>query len=43
MDINFNEIEKKRQKKRTSEQVYKASEDPDKKKFYVMDMFPYPS
>ena len=43
MHINFQDIEKKRQQKRTSEQVYKVSEDPNKKKFYILDMFPYPS
>ncbi|MDR0859960.1 MAG: class I tRNA ligase family protein [Candidatus Peribacteria bacterium] len=43
MQIDFNEMEKKRQEKRTSEQIYKVSEDPNKEKFYVLDMFPYPS
>ncbi len=43
MDINCKDIEKKRQQKRTSEQIYKVSEDPNKEKFYILDMFPYPS
>jgi leucyl-tRNA synthetase len=43
MQINFSEIEKKRQQKRTSEQIYKVAEDPNKEKFYILDMFPYPS
>jgi leucyl-tRNA synthetase len=43
MNIDTKEIEKKWQKKRTSEQIYKVSEDPKKEKFYVLDMFPYPS
>ncbi|GHW02268.1 leucine--tRNA ligase [candidate division SR1 bacterium] len=43
MQINLNEIEKKWQAKRNSEQVYKTTENSDKKPFYVLDMFPYPS
>jgi leucyl-tRNA synthetase len=43
MQIDFNEMEKKWQKKRESEQIYKTTEDPNKEKFYVLDMFPYPS
>jgi leucyl-tRNA synthetase len=43
MYINWSEIEKKWQQKWTSEQVYKVNEDPNKEKFYVLDMFPYPS
>ncbi|MDR3169473.1 MAG: class I tRNA ligase family protein [Candidatus Peribacteria bacterium] len=43
MQINFNAMEKKRQEKRASEQVYKVAEDPQKAKFYILDMFPYPS
>ena len=43
MQIDFHEIEKKRQQKRTSEQIYKTTEAPNKEKFYILDMFPYPS
>lgn len=41
--MNFSEIEKKWQKRRSSEQVYSTIEDHSKPKFYVLDMFPYPS
>ena len=41
--MNFSEIEKKRQNQRTSEQIYATAENPNKPKFYVLDMFPYPS
>lgn len=43
MQINFEEMEKKWQKRREDEQVYQSKEDPQKEKFYVLDMFPYPS
>ena len=43
MDYNFQEIEKKWQKRWAEEKTYKAQEDPSKPKFYVLDMFPYPS
>ncbi|MDR2191165.1 MAG: class I tRNA ligase family protein [Candidatus Peribacteria bacterium] len=43
MHINWAEMEKKRQTKRESEHIYHTSEDPQKEKFYVLDMFPYPS
>ena len=43
MKYNFLEIEKKWQSKWRSENTYSVSEDPKKKKFYVLDMFPYPS
>lgn len=36
-------MEKKRQKQRFEEQIYTAKEDPQKPKFYILDMFPYPS
>jgi leucyl-tRNA synthetase len=36
-------IEKKWQKKWESSKIYKTKEDVRKKKFYVLDMFPYPS
>lgn len=43
MDYNFNDIEKKWQQKWVEKKAYKVTEDPDKKKFYVLNMFPYPS
>ena len=43
MDYNFNDIEKKWQKKWEDNKTYKVVEDADKKKFYVLNMFPYPS
>ena len=36
-------MEKKWQKKRKDEWVYHTHEDPNKEKFYILDMFPYPS
>ena len=43
MDYNFREIEKKWQKYWKENQSYRVEEDPSKEKFYVLDMFPYPS
>ena len=43
MDYNFREIEKKWQERWVKNQTYKVAEDKDKKKFYVLNMFPYPS
>ena len=43
MEYNFREIEKKWQQKWVEEKTYKVAEDKDKKKFYVLNMFPYPS
>ena len=40
---NFNTIEKKWQKFWDENQTYKTSIDKKKKKFYVLEMFPYPS
>ncbi|MEG0292213.1 MAG: leucine--tRNA ligase [Anaerovoracaceae bacterium] len=40
---NFGEIEKKWQNKWESENLYKVNEDTDKEKYYVLEMFPYPS
>ncbi|MGP1365770.1 MAG: leucine--tRNA ligase [Schwartzia sp. (in: firmicutes)] len=37
------EIEKKWQQKWEEEKVYQTEVDPDKKKYYVLEMFPYPS
>ena len=43
MEYNFREIEPKWQKYWEEKQVYKAVENNEKPKFYVLDMFPYPS
>ncbi len=40
---NFSEIEKKWQKTWEEEQDFKTTEDYDKEKYYVLEMFPYPS
>lgn len=40
---NFKEIEKKWQNKWESEETFKVTEDKDKKKFYMLVEFPYPS
>ena len=43
MEYNFKEIEKKWQKTWADQQTYKVTEDKSKPKFYVLNMFPYPS
>jgi leucyl-tRNA synthetase len=43
MEYNFNEIEKKWQDKWKADKVYKVENNVDKPKYYVLDMFPYPS
>ncbi|WP_288771849.1 leucine--tRNA ligase [uncultured Prevotella sp.] len=43
MEYNFNEIEKKWRQKWVEDKTYKVVEDKEKKKFYVLNMFPYPS
>ena len=43
MEYRFNEIEKKWQDKWKADEVYKVSNDSAKPKYYVLDMFPYPS
>ena len=40
---NHREIEKRWQQYWKENQTYKVKEDPQKEKFYVLDMFPYPS
>ena len=40
---NFSEIEAKWQKKWEDENAFKVVEDKDKEKYYVLEMFPYPS
>jgi leucyl-tRNA synthetase len=42
-EYNFHEIEKFAKDKWKAENVYKVAEDKDKPKYYVLDMFPYPS
>ena len=43
MEYNFREIEQKWQKRWVEMQTYRVKEDPTRKKFYVLNMFPYPS
>lgn len=43
MDYNFREIERRWQQYWIDHQIYKVTEDRSKPKFYVLDMFPYPS
>jgi leucyl-tRNA synthetase len=43
MTYNFNEIEAKWQKYWAENQTFKAENKSDKPKYYVLDMFPYPS
>ncbi len=43
MNYDFREIEKKWQKTWVEQKTYKVTEDPDRKKYYVLNMFPYPS
>ncbi len=40
---NFQEIEKKWQKRWSEEKAFSATEDTSKKKYYALEMFPYPS
>ena len=43
MDYTFNAIEAKWRQLWQERNTYKVTEDPNKPKFYVLDMFPYPS
>lgn len=43
MEYNFSEIEKKWQKYWVKNKTYQVTIDPSRPKFYVLDMFPYPS
>ncbi len=43
MQYNFQEIEKKWQEKWEEQQTFAASDETSKPKYYVLDMFPYPS
>ncbi len=42
-EYNFTEIEKKWQKKWDSEEVFISEVDDDREKYYLLEMFPYPS
>ena len=42
-EYNFREIEKKWQQRWVEQKTYQVAEDSSKKKFYVLNMFPYPS
>ncbi|MDH6310100.1 leucyl-tRNA synthetase [Dysgonomonas sp. PFB1-18] len=43
MEYNFKEIEKRWQQYWIDNKIYKVTEDTNKPKYYVLDMFPYPS
>ncbi len=43
MEYNFREIEQKWQQHWAEHKTYKALDNSDKSKYYVLDMFPYPS
>jgi len=43
MEYNFRDIEKKWQQRWVEQKTYKVAEDKNKQKFYVLNMFPYPS
>ncbi len=43
MDYNFKDIESRWQKEWEERKIYRTDIDPSRPKFYVLDMFPYPS
>ncbi|NLI61733.1 MAG: leucine--tRNA ligase [Clostridiales bacterium] len=43
MNYQFTDIEKKWQKRWEAEKAFKTVEDPNKEKYYLLEMFPYPS
>lgn len=43
MEYKFTEIEKKWQQRWDEEKAFKRLEDPNKEKYYMLEMFPYPS
>jgi leucyl-tRNA synthetase len=43
MEYNFSKIEKKWQKKWEASKAFQVKEDAKKKKYYVLEMYPYPS
>ena len=42
-DYNFKNIEKKWQEKWQADKTFQVTDNTDKEKFYILDMFPYPS
>lgn len=42
-EYNFREIESRWQKRWVDDETYRVRSNPDKPKYYVLDMFPYPS
>ena len=43
MEYNFREIEKKWRQRWVTQKTYQVTEDKNRQKFYVLNMFPYPS
>ena len=43
MEYNFREIEKKWRQRWVDDKTYEVTEDRSRRKFYVLNMFPYPS
>ena len=43
MKLDYNTLEAKWKQIWEANQLYKVTEDPSRPKFYVLDMFPYPS
>jgi leucyl-tRNA synthetase len=43
MRMDFSKIEKKWQKKWEDKKIFEVKANPKKKKFYVLEMYPYPS
>ena len=43
MEYNFKELEQKWQERWQQERIFNVSANPDRKKYYVLEMFPYPS
>ena len=43
MDFNFSDIEERYRAEWQANRVYATTNDSDKPKYYILDMFPYPS
>ncbi len=43
VEVNFSQIEKKWQKKWEEKNIFETKEDKKKKKYYILEMYPYPS
>ena len=43
MEYNFREIEKKWRERWAADKTYHVTEDASRPKYYVLNMFPYPS